>query len=221
AMITVWRRGERRQALTVGGGILAVVILGMAQSVAVAWGLIPMPITVSLFYQCFIAAMAYELSYDVIHAAALARRLEISETGLRESEERFRNMANTAPVMIWMSDTNKLCTFFNKPWLDFTDRTIAQEWGNGWAENVHPDDLQHCFKTYVEAFDARETFVMQYRLKRHDGEYRWIRDDGVPRFDAQGNFSGYIGSCVDITELIIKEQALRETEERMSLAVDA
>jgi two-component system sensor kinase FixL len=86
---------------------------------------------------------------------------------------------------------------------------------------VHPDDLQRCLKIYTEAFDARNPFVMQYRLRRHDGEYRWIKDDGVPRFDAQGNFSGYIGSCLDITELISKEQALRESDERMTMAMDA
>src|SRR5206468_2969779 len=112
-------------------------------------------------------------------------------------------------------------TFFNKTWLEFTGRTMEQEMGNGWTDGVHPDDFQSCLKTYVEAFDAREPFVMQYRLRRHDGEYRWISDSGVPRYDAQKNFAGYIGSCMDVTELINKEQALRESEERMSLAADA
>src|SRR6266487_4993817 len=143
------------------------------------------------------------------------------EAALRESEERFRVVADSAPVLIWMSGLDKLCTFFNKPWLEFTGRTIEQEMGNGCADGVHPDDFQSCFKTYVEAFDAREPFVMQYRLRRHDGEYRWISDSGVPRYDAQKNFAGYIGSCMDVTELINKEQALRESEERMSLAADA
>src|SRR4030095_13380726 len=123
--------------------------------------------------------------------------------------------------LIWMSGLDKLCTFFNKTWLEFTGRTIEQETGNGWVEGVHPDDLQMCLKTYVEAFDAREPFVMQYRLRRHDGEYRWISDTGVPRYDVQKNFAGYIGLCVDITELLRKEQALRESEERMSLVMDA
>jgi len=114
-----------------------------------------------------------------------------------------------------------LCTFFNKTWLEFTGRTLEQEMGNGWTEGVHPDDFQSCLKTYVEAFDARQRFVMQYRLRRRDGEYRWISDNGVPRYDSQKNFAGYIGSCVDITEFINKEQALRDSEERMSLAADA
>jgi len=123
--------------------------------------------------------------------------------------------------MIWMSDTNKLCTFFNKSWLKFTGRTIEQELGNGWAENVHPEDLQKCLKTYTEAFDARKPLAMQYRLRRNDGEFRWISDQGVPRYDAQERFAGYIGSCVDVTELLKKEEALREFEERVVLAAEA
>src|SRR5206468_6349989 len=98
---------------------------------------------------------------------------------------------------------------------------MEQEMGNGWAGGVHPDDLQRCLKTYIEAFNAREPFVMQYRLRRHDGEYRWISDNGVPHYNAQKNFAGYIGSCVDITELLSKEQALREFEERVVLAAKA
>jgi PAS domain S-box-containing protein len=154
-----------------------------------------------------------------IFANALAQRR--AEIALRESEERFRIVADSAPVPIWMSGTDKLCTFFNKPWLEFTGRTMEQEMGNGWAEGVHPDDLQRCLKIYTEAFDVRRPFVMQYRLRRQDGEYRLISDNGVPRYDAHKNFAGYIGSCMDITELMRKEEALRESEERMSLAAEA
>ena len=348
ATITVWRRGDRRQALMVGGSIVLFVMAATGQAVAITWGIISMPLTVSLFYQGIVAAMACELSYDVLRSAAFARRLQASEAALRESEARinlaanaanlglwiwnipgdelwvtekwrklfgfadservtfarllqvvhpgdrehlkqlvqhmfehggeyeseyriirpdgstrwisghgsveldehgkpdlargvsrdvterkmageelresearFGTIADAAPVLIWMSGLDKLCTFFNKPWLEFTGRTIEQEIGNGWVEGVHLDDLQMCLKTYVEAFDAREPFVMQYRLRRHDGEYRWISDTGVPRHDSQKNFAGYIGSCVDVTELLIKEQALRESEERMSLAAEA
>jgi PAS domain S-box-containing protein len=146
---------------------------------------------------------------------------KLGEEALSESEERFRIVADAAPVFIWMSGVDKLCTFFNKPWLEFTGRTIEQEMGNGWAEGVHPDDLQSCFKTYTEAFDARQSFVMQYRLRRHDGEYRWISDTGVARYDAQEKFAGYIGSCLDITELLKKEEELREFEERVTLAARA
>jgi PAS domain S-box-containing protein len=148
-------------------------------------------------------------------------RRKLEEEALRESEERFRVVADAAPVLIWMSGSDKLSTFFNKAWLEFTGRTMEQEIGNGWAEGVHPDDLQRCLKTYIEAFDAREPFVMQYRLRRYDGEYRSISDNGVPRYDAQKNFAGYIGSCLDVTELLRKEEALREFEERVILAAQA
>src|SRR6478672_3741178 len=221
ATITVWRRGNRRQALVVGGSIVLLVVLASAQAVAMMWGLLATPLTVSLFYLILVAAMAYELSYDLIHAAQLNRELQASEATLRESEQRFRIVADAAPVLIWMSGVDKLCTFFNKRWLEFTGRSVEQERGNGWAEGVHSDDLQKCLEVYTEAFDAREPFVMQYRLRRHDGEYRWISDNGVPRYDAQENFTGYIGSCLDVTELLRKEQASRESEERMSLVVDA
>jgi PAS domain S-box-containing protein len=120
-----------------------------------------------------------------------------------------------------MAGVDKLCTFFNKPWLEFTGRSIEQELGNGWAEGVHPNDLEKCLKVYTEAFDARQPFVMQYRLRRSDGEYRWISDQGVARHDAQGGFAGYIGSCVDVTELMKKEEALHEFEERVILAAEA
>jgi diguanylate cyclase (GGDEF)-like protein/PAS domain S-box-containing protein len=119
---------------------------------------------------------------------------------LRESESRFRTLANSAPVLIWMSGLDKLCNWFNKVWLEFTGRSLEQELGNGWTEGVHLEDFQRCLDTYVTAFDARQEFVMEYRLRRHDGEYRWLTDHGTPRFDEQGIFLGYIGSCVDVTE---------------------
>jgi len=105
---------------------------------------------------------------------------------LRESEMRFRLLADAAPVMIWMSGTDKQCTWFNKPWLDFTGRSIDQELGNGWTQNVHADDYDRCLKTYTTAFDARQPFSMEYRLKRCDGEYRWLLDNGVPLYGADG-----------------------------------
>ena len=161
------------------------------------------------------------LSIPMLFLAAVIEERASAETELRESESRFRIVADAAPVLIWMSGVDKLCTFFNKPWLGFTGRSMEQELGNGWADGVHADDLQKCFKTYTEAFDARQLFVMQYRLRRNDGEYRWVSDQGVPRYDARGKFAGYIGSCVDVTELVNKDAALRESEERMRLAVDA
>jgi PAS domain S-box-containing protein len=133
-----------------------------------------------------------------------------AEAELRESEARFRLVADSAPVMIWMSGTDKLSTYFNKPWLDFTGRSLEQDLGNGWAEGVHPEDLRRCMTTYVQAFDRREAFRMEYRLRRHDGEFRWVLDIGVPRFNPDGSFAGYIGSCIDVTERRRAEEQLRQ-----------
>jgi PAS domain S-box len=221
ATITVWRRGKRRQALVVGGSIVSLVVMASGQAVAITWGIMATPLTVSLFYLILVAAMAYELSYDLIRAARLNRQLQASEATLRESEQRFRIVADAAPVLIWMSSVDKLCTFFNKRWLEFTGRSLEQEMGNGWAQGVHRDDLQKCLKTYTEAFDARKPFVMQYRLRRNDGKYRWISDNGVPRYDADGTFAGYIGSCVDVTHLLRQQRALHQFEERVALAAEA
>lgn len=121
------------------------------------------------------------------------------EEALRESEERFRSMANSAPVMIWMAGTDAGRTFFNQSWLDFTGRTQADERDRGWLEDIHPDDVHH-LQAYFDAFAAHEPFRLEYRLRRADGEYRWVMDTGVPRFTANRRFEGYIGSCIDIHE---------------------
>src|SRR5215813_1446010 len=220
ATITVWRRGNRRQALVVGGSIVLLVVLAGAQAVAMTWGILATPLTVSLFYLILVAAMAYELSYDLIHAAQVNRQLQASQATLRESEQRFRIVADAAPVLIWMSGVDKFCTFFNKRWLEFTGRSLEQELGNGWAEGVHHDDLQKCLKTYTEAFDARKFFVRQYRLRRNDGVSRWLSADGMRGYDADGTFAGYIGSCVDVTDLFRQERELHQFEERVALATE-
>jgi PAS domain S-box-containing protein len=138
-----------------------------------------------------------------------------AEEALRESEGRFRLVANTAPMLIWMSDTNKLCTYFNDSWLAFTGRPMELELGNGWAEGVHPEDLQRCLDTYNRAFDARQTFKMEYRLRRRDGEYRSLLDIGVPRFNQGGSFAGYIGSCVDVSERKLAEDTLSSVNRKL------
>ncbi|MDB5523445.1 MAG: domain S-box-containing protein [Rhizobium sp.] len=111
----------------------------------------------------------------------------------------FEELANNAPVMIWRSRLDKLCDFFNQPWLEFTGRTQEQEFGNGWTERIHPEDYERCLAIYSGAFDARESFSMEYRLQRADGEYRYLLDNGAP-FTRDGEFAGYFGSCIDITE---------------------
>jgi PAS domain S-box-containing protein len=112
----------------------------------------------------------------------------------------FEALADVAPVMIWQSGPDKLATYFNRPWLEFTGRSLEQEVRNGWADGVHPDDLERCMATYVEASDARQEFEMEYRLRRHDGVYRWILDRGRPVYAVGGEFLGFIGGCIDITE---------------------
>jgi PAS domain S-box-containing protein len=141
---------------------------------------------------------------------------ELADAEVRESEARFRLVADSAPVMIWMSATDKLCTYFNKPWLDFTGRPLDRELGNGWTEGVHPEDLPRCLDTYVQSFDRREAFRMEYRLRRHDGEFRWILDLGVPRFNPDGSFAGYIGSCIDVTERRRAEEQLHQAREDLA-----
>ena len=140
------------------------------------------------------------------------------EAVLRESEQRFHTMADTAPVLIWMSGLDKLCTYFNQVWFNYTGRTKEQERGSGWADGVHPEDFDRCLKTYTEAFDRREPFQMEYRLRKADGQYGWLLDHGVPRFLPNGEFAGYIGSCIDLTEQKDLEDRLRKAvKEKESL----
>ncbi len=147
---------------------------------------------------------------------------KVADERLRETEARFKNMADSSPVMLWMAGTDSLCTFFNQTWLDFTGRTQEEEWGVGWADCVHPEDCQRCLNAYVEAFGQRRAFELEYRLRRRDGVYRWLLDRGVPRFGPDGTFAGYIGSCVDITDRKEREAALheavRQRDEFLSIA---
>jgi len=124
-------------------------------------------------------------------------------------DARFCEVMDAAPVMIWVSGTDKQCVWFNRPWLNFTGRDMQQELGNGWSEGVHPEDFDHCLETYVGHFDARKEFRMEYRLRRHDRTYRWIDDTGIPRYARDGSFLGYIGSCTDIHEYRETQSELR------------
>jgi PAS domain S-box-containing protein len=169
-------------------------------------------------YKSYIIGVAFLFILQALMIFGLlwqrAERLK-SEKAVRESERRFRLVANTAPVMIWMSGSDKLCNYFNQPWLDFTGRSLEADLGNGWSEGVHPEDLKDCLGTYKRAFDLRESYRTQYRLRRHDGEYRWVLAIGVPRLNLDGSFAGYIGSCIDITDHKLAEEALANVGRRL------
>lgn len=138
-----------------------------------------------------------------------------AEASVRESEERFRLVANTAPVMIWMAGTDKLCDYVNQPFLTFTGRSSEEELGNGWVTGIFSEDAKMCHEAFIRAFDRREPFEMEFRLRRHDGEYRWVFNLGVPRFNIDGSFAGYIGSCIDVTERKLAEEALSSVSRKL------
>ncbi|WP_051938073.1 GGDEF domain-containing protein [Ferriphaselus sp. R-1] len=132
----------------------------------------------------------------------------------------FQDAADNSPALIWMAGVDGLCNWFNKGWLEFTGRSIEQERGNGWAEGVYADDLQSCIEQYLKHFNAREHFLLEYRLRRYDGQYRWILDSGAPSFDAAGTFLGYNGVCFDITERKKIESVLNEESQRFRSILD-
>jgi PAS domain S-box-containing protein len=151
-----------------------------------------------------------------VQAAALERLVHQQE--LRESEERFRIMADSAPVFVWMSGVDRLCDWFNRPWLEFRGRTLEQEIGHGWEEGIHPDDLAGCWDAFYDVYEARREFTVEYRLLRHDGEYRWMLTRGVPRFGPDGELAGYIGSVIDIHDRRRAEQERVQLMEEMRQA---
>src|SRR5690606_26406894 len=128
-----------------------------------------------------------------------------------------RALTDTVPVLIWMADIHAQCDYFNKTWLEFTGKTMDQEIGNGWLEGVHPDDRQHCMTTFLGAFHAQRAFRMEYRLRRKDGDYRWLLDSGTPRFEADGSFSGMVGSCIDLHDRRVLEEELRKSQDQLSV----
>jgi len=137
------------------------------------------------------------------------------EEALRESEARFRYMADNAPVMIWVAGADKKSTYF-KNWLDFTGRSLEEEISDGWEKGLHPEDGSRCVQTFDSAFEKREAFRIEYKMRRADGVYRWILDCGAPRFSSDGGFLGFIGSCIDITERKESEQALEKAHHELN-----
>jgi len=142
-------------------------------------------------------------------------RLELMTTilGMQLTENEYRTLVEQAPIMVWRSNLTCECDYFNQRWLEFTGRTLEQEQGNGWVQGVHPEDLDHCVNHYLSNFNSRNTFEMEYRLKRHDGVYRWIFDRGSPFFDVKGSFGGFIGSCIDVTDRVEAQEALKKAQE--------
>ncbi len=131
------------------------------------------------------------------------------DNSARLTLQEYEALVEQSPILIWRANTESLCDYFNDRWLTFRGRTMEQEYGNGWAEGVHPEDFDRCLKIYLDNFNARNIFEMEYRLKRYDGVYRWIFDRGVPFNDDKGDFAGFIGSCVDVTDRVQAQEALR------------
>ncbi|HLV87892.1 MAG TPA: PAS domain S-box protein [Candidatus Sulfotelmatobacter sp.] len=156
----------------------------------------------------------------VIGASKVARDITAqkrAEQALRESEQRYQTLTDASPVMIWMAGRDKLCYYFNKGWLDFVGRSVEQELGNGWAENVHPDDVDRCLQLYAGNFDAHRPFEMEYRLRHHTGQYRWLFARGIPRYALDGTFEGYVGACLDIHDRKQAAEKMRIADETMRL----
>jgi PAS domain S-box-containing protein len=197
--------------LSAGGGILGFMLFASTK-LHIAWTE-ELTKQLKMIGEIFSNSLKRKQSTEALLASNT--ELKRSEGVLRESEQRFRLVADTAPVLIWMSGSDKKCTFFNEGWLHFTGRSIASQLGDGWAEGVHAEDLRICMDTYTQAFDRHQEFRMEYRLRRHDGEYRWVLDIGVPRFDQERFFVGYIGTCVDLTDRKLAETALASVSRRM------
>jgi PAS domain S-box-containing protein len=170
----------------------------------------------SLLHVSLTISPVRDSSGRVIGASKVARDItaqQQAEQALRESEQRFRVITDASPIMVWMAGTDKLCYYFNKGWLDFVGRTLEQESGNGWTQNLLPEDFDRCLQIYVSNFDARRPFEMEYRMRHHTGQYRWILDRGVPRYAPDGTFEGYVGGCLDIHDQ-------KEAAEKVRIADD-
>jgi len=144
--------------------------------------------------------------YQIDEVTVLRLKLAEAEAELEyvkqkqvSAERRFRELLDASPVMIWMSGTDAMCTFFNRAWLEFRGRELAEELGNGWTEGLHPDDRDLCLETYLKAFTARASFRVQYRVQRAGGEYRWIENSGSPLIE-DTVFVGFMGTALDVSD---------------------
>lgn len=144
-----------------------------------------------------------------------------AEQAVRESEARFRNMADHAPVMMWVTDPSGYCTYLNRAWYDFTGQTPQEAEGYGWLEATHPDDRDEAERAFREANAARAPFRVEYRLRGADGRYRWALDTAAPRFGDDGSYLGYVGSVIDIDERRMAEERQRDSEARLRRRTDA
>ena len=147
--------------------------------------------------------------------------LKTAQDERAQYEELLTHVTETSPALVWLSDTTGACNWFNATWLSFTGRTLEQEAGDGWTEGVHPDDKEECLATYTEAFTARNPFSMEYRLRRADGEYRWLLDEGTPRYAGNGAFLGYVGSCLDITPQRERQEELDAMRKRFQVLLES
>lgn len=200
--------------------LLIIILAGWANTLAIQFFsnhilFIALVTIASLFVlSIIISKLSKNIGNDIDHLFTF--RKEVEEK-LRESELHFRTLADSGQALIWTSGIDKKCNYFNQPWLDFTGRSLEQELGYGWTQGVHPQDLDYCIHVYSEAFDRQERFNIDYRLRHHDGNFHWIQDNGTPRFNLHGEFIGYIGHCLDITERKLAEETLIKSEEKYRL----
>lgn len=176
-----------------------------------------------ILYQMLYLSLTFALTLLVNRRLVLSVQSDLEERTkleqvMEEHASHYRTLANSGQALIWTSGTDTLCDWFNDTWLEFTGKNIEDEIGNGWAKGVHPEDFERCVQTYLSAFERREKFSMDYRLRHHDGEYRWLQDDGSPRFNLRGEFIGYIGHCLDVTDRKHTEEKLRQTETHLRRA---
>ena len=159
-----------------------------------------------------------ELDYFIGIQSDITTR-KLAEDSLKESEQRFRTLADSAPVMMWMSGADQMCFYFNRGWLDFRGRTLEEDYGNGWVTGVHSEDRKAFSKTFSDSFERRQEFITEYRLLDRNNNYRWVLNRGIPRFLPDGEFIGFIGSCFDIHDRKTAEENLQLSQEGLQLSL--